>query len=567
MGTKQSLPHNPIQPQYFSLITTHLLRVEASLLSNPINNQIALEKRSFKSLTTVRQIIKQPTITTASTKVKIPKLIYWKDHLLSYFSSQAQNNIFWYEEVINDMNATTFNDEAIYLGPLLFYEYESATKPTCIGNDSLLPLITTTLNNNNYVLMDNPNLEKEIFVKLRSNSTRYSKLSYLNTNSFYNKHHNSIQLSNVTKKYSGSLYAESSDDSSSECSISSSETQKQVHKRLFTKVKDVIASLFKRDLQDNEHPIMKVISIFENQLTYVIDKQLQTLKDETKKGNNMLDTYKELYNEIVMHVREFVIQTQSALKLFYAPVVDLKCFGDERDESINLIMSCLFNTGSLYEKVFTLLGIIMKNDIIQFDNKLKEFKNISLKGFGVPERFRLNAETEELMQQMKNNNNNEVDNDNDIQQNRSGNMDDIINDNPNDNIINEDKLNIIKDYDNDNTHLSYESVITILKHIKTNPKPFEKFLLMASVGSEIPECVNAFWKQMTTHIPQHFLSINSDDLLSIIIYVIVKSQFAEILLHNEIINSFTTENTKSSSVGYYFKTVQTAIEYINKYNK
>lgn len=558
MGTKASLPNIPTQSQYFSLITTHLLQLQASHLSNTINLKIALEKRSFKSLSTIRQNI-IPAIN--------PKPIYWKDYLLSYFVSQVKNNLYWYEEVINDINSTVFLDEALYLSPMLFNEFESTTKPTCIEDDDdlLSPLISTHNNNNNYALMDNPNFEKEIFVKLRSNSTRYSKRSYLDTNTFYDKTNNNMQSTNMARQYSCAINPVSSDDSSSECSVpssSSSALPKKARTPLYSNVKDVI-SLFKRDLQDNEHPIMKVISIFENQLTYVVDTQLTTLDEETKKGNDMLNTYKELYNEIVMHVREFVITAQSALKLFYAPVVDLNCFNEEKDESINVIMSCLFNTGSLYEKVFELLEIIKKNEVIEFNKKLKEFKDISLKGFGIPERFRLNAETEELMYQMKNTSNNDTNND--TQQSKADNMDDnIINDTHNK--LNEDKLNIIKDYDDDDTHRSYESVISILNNIKTNPKPFEKLLLLASMGSEIPECVNEFWKQMETHIPQHFLSINSDDLLSIIIYVIVKSQFPEIIIHNEIINSFTTDNTKSSMVGYYFITVQTAIEYINNYN-
>ena len=540
MGNKPLQPSNPIQSQYFSLITTHLLQLESSHLSNPMNTQLATEKRSFKLVSSIRQTV-IPTIT--------PKPIYWKDYLLSYFISQAKEGLCWYEEVINDMNSAVFVDDAHYLSPLLFREFESATKPNCIDND-LFSFVFTT----NYTLVDNPNFEKEIFVKLRSNSTRDGKLSYLNTSTF--KPSRTLQSNDAPKKYGGSLCSLSlSEDSRSEGSaVSASEKQKKDHKSLYSNIKDVI-SLFKRDLQDSAHPIRKVISIFENQLTYVIDETLATLRAEDN-NEDTFDKYKMLYEEIIRHVREFVIKAQSALKLFYAPVVDLNCFSEEKDQSINLIMSCLFNTGSLYEKVCALLEIIMDRDIREFAKKLKDFKHTSLKGFGIPERFRLNDETEELMNQMRNRDQSDAnDADNEIQPVKA------------DDIIIAEKLSIIQDDYDDNTHNSYESVIAILKNVKTNKKPFEKLLLLASMGSEIPECVNAFWKQMDRHIPQQFLSINSDDLLAIVIYVVVKAQFPEILLHNEIINSFTTDNTKSSMVGYYFITVQTAIEYINNSNK
>ena len=38
----------------------------------------------------------------------------------------------------------------------------------------------------------------------------------------------------------------------------------------------------------------------------------------------------------------------------------------------------------------------------------------------------------------------------------------------------------------------------------------------------------------------------------------------ELLIHNKIINEFTTKTTKQSTIGYYLITLEAAIEYIQK---
>ena len=90
-------------------------------------------------------------------------------------------------------------------------------------------------------------------------------------------------------------------------------------------------------------------------------------------------------------------------------------------------------------------------------------------------------------------------------------------------------------------------------------------LLIASISTEITECVNAFWEGYEDIIPSSsLLNINADELMAIFIYIVIKAQFPEIILHQKIVNDFTSRTTKSTMIGYYNTTLEAAIEYIQK---
>ena len=63
-------------------------------------------------------------------------------------------------------------------------------------------------------------------------------------------------------------------------------------------------------------------------------------------------------------------------------------------------------------------------------------------------------------------------------------------------------------------------------------------------------------------MPNYYLSINADEFLSLFILVVVRAQFPELIIHEKIIQKFTTKTTKSSTIGYYNVTLNAAIEYI-----
>jgi hypothetical protein len=92
--------------------------------------------------------------------------------------------------------------------------------------------------------------------------------------------------------------------------------------------------------------------------------------------------------------------------------------------------------------------------------------------------------------------------------------------------------------------------------------PFEKMILVASISHEITDCVNIFWKDFEKNITPSLLNIDADELMTIFIYIIVKAQFPEVLIHNKIIKEFTTSTSRSTVVGYYYTTLEASLIYI-----
>ena len=63
-----------------------------------------------------------------------------------------------------------------------------------------------------------------------------------------------------------------------------------------------------------------------------------------------------------------------------------------------------------------------------------------------------------------------------------------------------------------------------------------------------------------------FLNLEIDQLMTIFIYIIIKSQIYDISVHCKIIQSFTTRITKASMIGYYYSTVEASVSYIQSIN-
>ena len=82
------------------------------------------------------------------------------------------------------------------------------------------------------------------------------------------------------------------------------------------------------------------------------------------------------------------------------------------------------------------------------------------------------------------------------------------------------------------------------------------FMLRASILSEIDK----FWEKIPLKMKHR--SVDADNLLSIFIYIIIKSQITNLIIDIEIIDSFISKNIKLSRKGYYFSIFQSSIDYI-----
>ena len=108
----------------------------------------------------------------------------------------------------------------------------------------------------------------------------------------------------------------------------------------------------------------------------------------------------------------------------------------------------------------------------------------------------------------------------------------------------------------------YETAIQLLKQIQKYKTPFEKMMIIASISSEITDCINDFWRDLNNYIKNDLLNLEIDQLMIIFIYIIIKSQIYDISVHCKIIKSFTTCITKASMIGYYYSTVEASVSYL-----
>ena len=111
--------------------------------------------------------------------------------------------------------------------------------------------------------------------------------------------------------------------------------------------------------------------------------------------------------------------------------------------------------------------------------------------------------------------------------------------------------------------IPYLSAINLLKSIRNYKTPFEKILLMAALSDHIMENVNVFWKDMDKYIEKDFLFIESDGMMSIMLYIIIQAQMPEILIYCKMINNFTTEFTRAFNISYNCATIGTSLDFIN----
>ena len=110
--------------------------------------------------------------------------------------------------------------------------------------------------------------------------------------------------------------------------------------------------------------------------------------------------------------------------------------------------------------------------------------------------------------------------------------------------------------------LPYETAIQLLKEIQKYKAPFEKMLIFASLGNEIKNCIDDFWKDMEEYFNPDLLGIEAEQLMTIFIYIIIKAQIKDILVHCKLIQLFSTSMTKSSMIGYYYSNAEASVTFI-----
>lgn len=111
----------------------------------------------------------------------------------------------------------------------------------------------------------------------------------------------------------------------------------------------------------------------------------------------------------------------------------------------------------------------------------------------------------------------------------------------------------------DFSQIPYEEAILNLRKITKLKSPIHKLKNILKTAVLIIECIKKFYLQFERNFSEE---INSDEIMSILIYVCCKAEVKELYTHCSLIESFITNQLSSSVAGYYLITLKASLEYI-----
>lgn len=297
-------------------------------------------------------------------------------------------------------------------------------------------------------------------------------------------------------------------------------------------------------------------------------------------GNkNFEEVIEETHIHVIKSLQKFILKIQTSLRLMYAKTINYQCFIEEKDEFINLITKKIFHDDIHYNLIYELYSIRFSNEVKNFKEKLLNYALINPEDLEIRDQFCLNKKTAELKDKMlkrKSKNLNYfyensklavVEEEKDcgsnsinskklesVNEKGSLQMDEIEQKNVETNLQNNIKVD---------NYEPYKDAIKNLYNLEKLKSPMEKLHLLANLSRDITEAVNTVWNNFSQKLSNNLLDINADDLMAIFIYIIMKSQYAEIIIHLNIIKDFTTKITRNTMIGYYYTTIEAAIIYIS----
>lgn len=108
--------------------------------------------------------------------------------------------------------------------------------------------------------------------------------------------------------------------------------------------------------------------------------------------------------------------------------------------------------------------------------------------------------------------------------------------------------------------LEFSKSISLFREIVDNHSIMKKLDILYKLRDSILNEIEEFWKDIP--IKQKYKSVDADNLLSIFIYLTIKSQIHSLIIDLEIINDFTDRNFKLSRKGYFFCLFKSSIDYM-----
>ena len=339
-----------VKSKYFSSINQMINQHYENSLSDKrirANMSICLESKYFDEL-------------YSSEETQNQEYIYWLQYLYDYLSIDLRNKE-WAVEMLDLLEEEQFLSENKYLSSFFFKDFYLSSEPNCIRD----PKSDISVSNDLY---------EEASYELRT--------SMNNSN---------LGMMRALGGSIGPNAAVEDTDNDINLSINDGIDTDSKYKTYRNKVKKYI-EIFRQHIVYKDHPINRVIQIFEKTWVKYIEKNILAIKndnesDEAKANTNLL------IDNLTREFQNFIIKVQVSLKLFYCRAINYSCFSNEKDELMNLITTLFFKTGRIYEITFELLKIKLKDEVEDMIKKYNELNNITPQQLGINKQFCLNEVT------------------------------------------------------------------------------------------------------------------------------------------------------------------------------
>ena len=110
----------------------------------------------------------------------------------------------------------------------------------------------------------------------------------------------------------------------------------------------------------------------------------------------------------------------------------------------------------------------------------------------------------------------------------------------------------------------YSNVITLLNEQSAYISAYEKFQIIDKIKVEIKESIDRYWELVDPNIPAQKLAIDSDQLLTIVSYCILKTRNCKLISYLMFTKEFMNRNALEN---YYFITYEAALIYLLKFTE
>ena len=561
MGKKESKINNlnKIYDEYNNLVNQIMINSLNFNHSNISNQNISLKIKAFNKDEEINNQIYFDN-----------NFINWKIYLLENLNTIKYDNE-WANKLIKIIMNENFDNQYQFKSEIFYEEFKILTCPNKILKQFDIFYENFNSNKDN----ENNNYENEINI-INDNNINFNNNNINDSNEINKEKVNKINLSNYL---TGSIISDSSNNSSS------NEDVKYIMK-IFKKYIEI----FHKHLKKPNHPFNFIIKNFCIIFSDYLEAKINILIN--LKNNSEI---KNIFEIIINNIQSFIIDLQTSFKLFYCRTIDYKYIKYENDEIINLITNRIFNNSKFYVYMYKLFGLYYKNEIDLLKNKLELFKEIKPEEIGIKEIFCLNEKTENFIKELKSKNDNKKINDsneNESKENKENDNDNnynnniIIKENKNENIeeINTNEIKPINDSENKKLIISsdtnkfiekfilksshkntfpYENCVKFLNEIKEYKAPFEKMLIMSGISSLIKECVDQYWKEYKNLIKPSSFNIDTDTIIGIIIYIIIKCNNPNLFIHCGFVENFTMQSSKMS-FGKNCSTILGCLDLINE---